>query len=422
MKTDATRRAEQLLREFKGKNYTFGNRALGQIGKYSDRVGRNIAIVSGRTGRKLGIVDIVTETMTKKSSKVQDVFDGALPNAPREDVYRLAYQLSRSGCDGVVAIGGGSCLDATKAALVLAIYGGVIDDYFGTGNVSAKSGGEQIPLIAVQTASSSAAHLTKYSNITDTATHQKKLIVDDSIVPRGAVFQYDVTKAMPPSLTKDGALDGIAHCWEVWMGAARKENYDRVSEVAYLGMKLIVGALPEALKNGGNLDARNALGLGTDLGGYSIMLGGTNGPHLGSFSLVDLLSHGRACAILNPYYTVLFSDAVQDQLRRVSEVYISSGFMAESEGNLRGRRLGEAVAEAMIKFSESVEFPSTLKEAGATDERIERMVNAAKDPQLKMKLQNMPIPMSAEAGDVERLMKPTLEAAYNGDIGLIPEA
>ncbi len=152
------------------------------------------------------------------------------------------------------------------------------------------------------------------------------------------------------------------------------------------------------------------------------MLGGTNGPHLGSFSLVDLLTHGRACAILSPYYTVLFSDAIQDQLRKVSGIYANSGLMKEKEEKLTGRRLGEAVAQAMITFSKRIEFPSTLKEAGATDEHIERMTNAAKDPQLKMKLQNMPMPMNAEGGDVERLMKPTLEAAYTGDISLIPEA
>ena len=422
MNDDSMKQAEQLLREFKGGNYIFGDKALDHIGRFSGRLGKSIAMISGTTGRRIGIVDKVTETMTKKGLKVEDLFDGARPNAPREDVYRLAYQLSRSGCDGVIAIGGGSCLDAAKAALVLAVYGGLIDNYFGTGNVSAKSGGEQIPLIAVQTASSSAAHLTKYSNITDIVTHQKKLIVDDSIVPRGAVFQYDVTESMPQDLTKDGALDGIAHCWEVWMGATGRENYERISEVAYRGMKLIVEALPEALKNSGDLDARRALGLGTDLGGYSIMLGGTNGPHLGSFSLVDLLTHGRACAILNPYYTVLFSDAIQDQLRKVSGIYVDSGFMEEREMNLDGRELGEAVAQAMIRFSKSIEFPSTLNEADATDEHIERMTSAAKDPQLKMKLQNMPIPMNAVAGDVERLMKPVLEAAYTGDISLIPEA
>jgi len=422
MNKDDMRRAEQLLREFKGEDYAFGEKALERIGNYSDKVGKNIVIISGRTGRKLGIVDAVTKSMTKKGLKVLDVFDGARPNTPREDVYRLAYQISRSRCEGVIAIGGGSCLDAAKAALTLATYGGVIDDYFGTGKVSAKSGGKQLPLIAVQTASSSASHLTKYSNITDLVTHQKKLIVDESIIPKAAVFQYDVTKSMPPNFTKDGALDGISHCWEVWMGASGKDYYQRVSEVAYLGMKLIVEALPEALKDGSNLEARYALGLGTDLGGYSIMLGGTNGPHLGSFSLVDLLSHGRACAILNPYYTVLFSSAIQDQLRKVSEIYVNAGFMKEEEKNLSGRKLAEAVAQAMIEFSKSIEFPTTLKEAGATEEHIKRMIRAAKDPQLKMKLQNMPIPMDAEAGDVDRLMKPTLEAAYTGDLSLIPEA
>jgi len=58
-------------------------------------------------------------------------------------------------------------IDGAKAALVLALYGGVIEDYFGTGLVSVKSGGERIPLITIQTASRSASHLTKYSNVTD---------------------------------------------------------------------------------------------------------------------------------------------------------------------------------------------------------------------------------------------------------------
>ncbi|MEM3194167.1 MAG: iron-containing alcohol dehydrogenase, partial [Candidatus Bathyarchaeia archaeon] len=294
-------------------------------------------------------------------------------------------------------------------------------EYFGTGLVSAKSGGKKIPLIAIQTASSSASHLTKYSNVTDMKTLQKKLIVDESIVPRASIFQYDITKSMPPDLTKDGALDGISHCWEVWMGATGKANYERISEVAYTGIKLIVEALPRALENGEDLEARYALGLGTDLGGYSIMLGGTSGAHLGSFSLIDVLTHGRACAILNPYYTILFSSAIQDQLRRVAKIYVDNGYMDEKSLKLEGRKLAEAVAEGMIEFSRRINFPTTLREAGVTEKHIERMVNAAKDPQLRMKLENMPIPIRAELGDVDRLMKPTLEAAYSGDFSLIPK-
>ncbi len=62
-----------------------------------------------------------------------------------------------------------------------------------------------------------------------------------------------------------------------------------------------------------------------------------------------------------------------------------------------------------------------MRDAGATEEHIDRMLNAAKDPQLKMKLQNMPIPMDVAAGDIDRLMKPTLKAAYTGNINLIPD-
>ncbi len=55
------------------------------------------------------------------------------------------------------------------------------------------------------------------------------------------------------------------------------------------------------------------------------MLGGTNGGHLTSFSLVDVLSHGRACAIMNPYYTVFFAPAIQEPLQLTGPLYKASG-------------------------------------------------------------------------------------------------
>lgn len=420
MNGNEMKRAGELLKEFKGENYAFGENALEKVGSYAAKIGKNIVIISGSAARRTGILNAVIKSIEAEGLNVMEILDGARPNTPKEDVYRLAYQLSRLKWDCVVAVGGGSCIDASKASVTLALYGGIIDDYFGTGKVTEKSGGKQIPLVAVQTVSSSGAHLTKYSNVTDTVTYQKKLIVDDSIVPKAAVFQYDVTRTTPPDLTKDGGLDGIAHCWEVWMGSTGKSYYDKISEIAYLGIKLIVENLPEILKDANDLQARYALGLGTDLGGYAIMVGGTNAGHLGSFSLVDVLSHGRACAILNPYYTILFSPAIQDQLRKVAKIYAEAGLITEKVENLKGRKLAEAVAKAMIKFSKSIGFPTTLKEAGATESHIKKMLEAAKDPQLKMKLQNMPIPMDASAGDIEKLMKPTIYAAFTGNIETIP--
>jgi len=414
-------RAEELLRRFKGKDYAFGDGALEMVGQYSVELGSRAAIITGATAERTGILRRIIQHLEESRVKVAGIIRGARPNTPKEDVYRMAYQLLRMDWDFALAIGGGSCLDGAKAALLLALYGGVVEDYFGVGRASQISGGRRIPLLAIQMASGSASHLTKYSNVTDFFTVQKKLIVDDAIIPPKAIFQYDVTVTAPRDLTMDGALDGLSHCWEVWMGATGKPYYDEVCEVASLGIKLILENLSKALEDPGNLGARYRLGLGTDLGGYSIMIGGTGAGHLGSFSLVDVLPHGRACAILNPYFTVLFSPAIQDQLRRVAEIYRMAGLIRDEVESMEGRKLGEVVARAMIEFERRVGCPTTLKEAGVTEAHLERIIRAARDPQLKVKLQNMPIPIDPEIGDLERLMEPTLYAAYTGNMNFIPE-
>jgi len=76
--------------------------------------------------------------------------------------------------------------------------------------------------------------------------------------------------------------------------------------VAREGIRLVCEYLPRVMRNPCDNKAHEAIGLAMDLGGYAIMLGGANGTHLTGFSLIDGLSHGRTCAIMHPYYTVLF--------------------------------------------------------------------------------------------------------------------
>ena len=203
------------------------------------------------------------------------------------------------------------------------------------------------------------------------------------------------------------------------MGATGKDYYEKAKKIVSTGIDLIVKNLKIAMVERENIDARIALGLGTDLGGYAIMVGGTNGPHLGSFSLVDILTHGRACAILNPYYTAFFSEAIEDQLITIGPIFKEAGYIETDVEGLREKKLGETVANGMIEFNKDLGFPTTLKEAGATEEHLTRMLNAAKNPQLKMKLLNMPTPLDPDKGDVDRYMKGVLEAAFTGDFGTI---
>ncbi|MFW6126382.1 MAG: iron-containing alcohol dehydrogenase [Chloroflexota bacterium] len=437
MPTDA-KKVEKMLKDWKGDSYAFGAGALDTLGGFARSYGTRALLVMADLG-----LDWVEELYGKVTRSLQasgvsyDVIPGAAPNAPREDVYRIANEVSKARPDCIVAVGGGSTIDACKCASVLSTYAAAdvskhlaapaavvstVEPFFGTGLVSqlkAATSTSPLPVVAVQTIASSGAHLTKYSNITDPMSGQKKLIVDEAVVPPAAVFDYSVTVGAPKGLTLDGGLDGIAHMWEVFMGASGKDYYAQAEDIASEGIRLIVQNLPTAVRNPQDLEARVALGYGTDLGGYAIMIGGTNGPHLGSFSLVDVLSHGRACAVLNPYYTVLFAPAIQDQLRSMGAVFKDAGVITQDLEELQGGELGEAVARGMLGFLTQIGYPTSLGEAGVSRGHIDRMIEAAKNPQLESKLKNMPTPMDPTRGDVDRYMAPVLEAAYSGDLSQV---
>jgi alcohol dehydrogenase len=414
-------RAQALLRAFKGDKYLHGMGVLSQVGGAAAKYGDGAALVRDAFPGSEGFIESIKASLAGANVALLGEIEGARPNAPREDLARITRQLSELKPNVIVSFGGGSTIDATKAAEVLRTLGGDIESYFGTGLVSRmleQSGKQLTPHVAIQTAASSGAHLTKYSNITDVATGQKKLIVDEAVVPPQPVFDYGVTFGAPRSLTADGALDGVAHSLEVLYGAVGKPYYEHMEEVARESIWLVVDYLPQVMEESQDAEGREALGLATDLGGYAIMLGGTNGGHLTSFSLVDVLSHGRACAIMNPYYTVFFAPAIEKPLRLVGGIFKEAGYIDADIEGLSGRELGVAVAEAMIGFEKKIGFPATLGEvSGFSDAHIERALTAAKNPQLKMKLENMPVPLTADM--VDEYMGPVLQAAKTGALDRI---
>jgi alcohol dehydrogenase class IV len=421
IKMDDFQRARALLRDFKGDAYLFGTDVLSNLGKRIVNIGNRAVLIRSTFPGSNDFVEIIKDSLQTSGLEVVSEVKGARPNCPREDLFRITEELRAVNPHILISFGGGSTIDAAKAAEVLAALGGQIDDYFGVGLVTDAVKNHDkpfIPHVAIQTAASSAAHLTKYSNITDISTGQKKLIVDDAIVPTHPVFDYKVTYNAPENLTLDGAFDGVAHALEVLYGAVGKPLYNKVEEVAGTCISLMVNNLSHVIDNPKDEESREALCLATDLGGYAIMIGGTNGGHLSSFSLVDILTHGRACALMNPYYTVFFAPAIQPALWHIGRIYQNAGLTKADLNKLQGIDLGIAVAEAMFELAGRIGFPTKLSEVdGFSQEHINRALSAAKNPQLKMKLQNMPVPLTAEM--VDEYMGSVLEAARDGNLNAI---
>lgn len=427
------KRAATWLYEFKGNRYIHGLDCYLRLGGLVAPLGSRVSVVISGFGKSWG-PDLHEETRAALEAAslecAGEFIAGVRPNAPREDVFRVAAQLEDQAPEAVVAVGGGSGIDGTKAAVAywtLRDEYPEIDPYFGVGQVSfmlGETGRNLPPVMAVQLASGSSAHLTKYANITDLETGQKLLMIDDALVPAASLFDYAKTTTMSRDFTMDGGLDGISHALEVYYGLP-KAGEEQAEDVCLLAIKMIATKLPTACADPNDRDARETIGLGTDLGGYAIMIGGTNGGHLTSFSLVDILSHGRACALMNPYYTVFFAPAIEEKLRKIGAIYKQLGYTSANLGKLAGRDLGIAVAEAMIAFSKALGFPVTLDEVPEfTPEHVIRALDAAKNPALESKLRNMPVPLSAER--IDDYMGPILEAARTGDFSLIrnmePEA
>jgi alcohol dehydrogenase class IV len=122
--------------------------------------------------------------------------------------------------------------------------------------------------------------------------------------------------------------------------------------------------------------------------------------------------------MMNPYYAVFYAPAIQDQLRVLGNIYRKGGYSEADFDALEGRDLGLAFAGAMIRFAEKVGFPTTLEEVpGFGEHHVERALEAAKNPQLKSKLENMPVPLTAEL--VDEYMGSILAAARTGSLEVI---
>lgn len=413
--------ARGLLTRLRGTAYVFGTDVLGEVGPIAAELGKN-ALVVGNTTHTKSILHRVIQSLYTNGLLVNSTL-GARPNTPIEDVYRIASKIQNSRPDLIVAVGGGSTIDAVKAAVAVACLGGEVERFFGTGLVGEAlkgAGSSLIPIVAVPTIAGSGAHLTKYANVTDLARAQKKLIVDEVLVPARSVFDYDVTLTAALDITVDGILDGMSHLVEVFFGtgAANSDQYSMVEQLVKTGVPLIVKAAGRVLANPDDRVGRAAIGLATDLGACAIMIGGTNGPHLNSFSLVDVASHGRACGILNPYYAVLFASAIEPQLQVLGRIYAEYGLILEDLGTLAGRDLALAVARGMQRFMQSLGVPVSLKELpGFGENHLERILTAAKDSQLRMKLKNMPVPITPRL--VDDTIGSVLKAAYAGDLRLV---
>ncbi len=187
------REEERVLSEWKPTRIHFGEGAIEKVGEVVRKHGDNVLmVIGGGSVKNSGIYDKIVSSLDRSSIR-HGVCQGVEPNPSKETVYRVAYHILAGNFRCLLAVGGGSAMDAAKAAGILAtVKEGDIDDYFGVGLVSKKVG-KIMSLIVAPTTSGSGSEVTKFSVITDTRLGVKKLMIDPAIVPADAIVDPVLT-------------------------------------------------------------------------------------------------------------------------------------------------------------------------------------------------------------------------------------
>lgn len=253
-----------------------------------------VLVVTDKGLVKIGTAGKVTAVLD--DAKIDYViYDGVEPN-PTVRIVNEAFRFyQEKACGAIIAIGGGSPIDVAKAVSILSANGGKIEDYNGY-NKSKKHG---VPIIAVNTTAGTGSECTRAYVVTDEVSKSKMLMVDTNCLSHLALNDPMLMVGMPPSLTAATGIDALTHAIEAYICNTHTPYTDAL---ALESIRLISGALREAVRDGSNMDARTDMCWAEYMAGLSFSNAGLGLVHgiahqLGGYYNIP---HGLANAIMLP--------------------------------------------------------------------------------------------------------------------------
>ena len=232
-------------------------------------------------------------------------------------VEKIREMYLESGCDGIIAIGGGSPMDAAKAAAARIVRPNrTLDQMAGL----LKIGRKLPPFIAVPTTAGTGSETTIAAVITDTATHHKYALMDLHLVPKYAVLDPKMTRGLPPKITATTGMDALTHAVEAYVCWTynTKESL-RCAEEATVD---IFRYLERAYRDGDDMEARTKMLIASNKAGFAFTRAGVGYVHAVAHTLGGLYNtpHGLANAVILPIVLEDYGAAVYPKLAKLAEL------------------------------------------------------------------------------------------------------
>jgi len=313
----------------------YGKGALAELGNEAAKLGSKALLISDRVMEKLGNVQQCMDILERQGVVVATYLD---VNAEPTDVHvaEAVRTLRTQGCDLIVALGGGSCIDAAKAVSVI----GTEDDTFIADLAhAAASCSSPIPVVAIPTTAGTGSEVTYVTVIIHTANDVKMMIKHPSLMPAVAIADPLLTLSSPAHVTAATGIDALCHAVEAFISRRAQPMTD---DLALGAIRLIAGNIRTAYEDGQNIEAREKMMLAATQAGIAFSNASVTLVHGMSRPIGALfhVPHGLSNAMLLPVVLDFTRDHALNRLAAIGR-YLYPELTASTDEALADQVIGD---------------------------------------------------------------------------------
>jgi len=330
-----------------------------------------VFIVTDKGVRDVGLLEYLEDSLKGTSREIVGVFDRVLEEADRDQVYEIAKSAKDANPDFWIALGGGSVMDACKAAALLETNDGDLEDYVGLYLVDELSK----PIICIPTTAGTGSEATWGAVVMNRKEKRRLIIGDYKLIPKVAVLDPELTRTLPAHLVASTALDALTHS----IGALASEDRQELSSAISLrAVEMVADNLEEAYQsNATNLDVRSKMLIAACMAGIALqtVLPGADHGIGHTAGALHELQHGLAVGIANLY-------VMEFNMKAVPHVYASvARALGVKDDGLSDEALGMKGIERLKELYTRVGVKLTYKDYGfpTGEETIKKLIEESMD-------------------------------------------
>ncbi len=346
----------------------FGRGELAKAGDVACQLGKRFLIVTNPSLLSGGAVERLLQSLRGQGV---DAVVFTMSGEPTPDVvHEAAGAATRERCDAVIGMGGGSAMDAAKAAAGIATNGGPVVEYLegvGKGRVMTVP---PLPFLAIPTTAGTGSEATKNAVISDISAGYKASFRSDSLLAKAVIVDPELTVSVPANVTAWSGMDALTQLMESYLS---KKAQPVTDALAISGMEAVAANLAKAYADGQGIEAREAMAYGSFLSGICLANAGLGADHgiAAAFGAVLGVPHGLACAVLLPHVMAFNLPHAGQKAAAIAQALTGRSF-AEAADNAK------AVTGFLRELSERLGIPQKLNlpdVSGGTLDRVFRAVS-----------------------------------------------